>query len=182
MTCEHIRYLVFSASMNMGPKRGTCVVVPVNNEVHNSMEMSPSWEVVNCAATREFTTFTRALHWSLSWARSVQPIPPHPISLRSILILSSRLRLDLPSGVSFLLAFPPKSYMHWWSTKPWKYIGERRYSSAHSELRHWLEANGHCDAPAALRPAPIEQKAGWATEPVWTLWGRKSFLILSGIV
>jgi hypothetical protein len=36
--------------------------------------------------TRRFIiVFTRALHWSLSWARSVQSIPSHPISLRSIL-------------------------------------------------------------------------------------------------
>jgi hypothetical protein len=50
--------------------------------------------------TRSFiTVFTRALYWSLSWARSIQSIPPHPISLRSILILSSRLRLGLPSGL-----------------------------------------------------------------------------------
>jgi hypothetical protein len=34
-----------------------------------------------------------ALHWSLSWARSIQSIPSHPISLNSILILSTHLRL-----------------------------------------------------------------------------------------
>jgi hypothetical protein len=38
----------------------------------------------------------------------MQSTPPHPISLRSILILSSHLRL----GISFLPDFPPKSYMH----------------------------------------------------------------------
>jgi hypothetical protein len=39
--------------------------------------------------TRSFITmFTRALHWSLSWTRLIQSIPSHPISLRSILILS----------------------------------------------------------------------------------------------
>jgi hypothetical protein len=54
--------------------------------------------------------FTRSLHWSLSWARSIQSIPPHHI-LRSMLILSSHLRLGLPSS-SFLLAFPPKFHMH----------------------------------------------------------------------
>jgi hypothetical protein len=48
---------------------------------------------------------------SLSWARLIHSIPSHPISLRSILILSTHLRLDLPS-VSFLLALPPISYMH----------------------------------------------------------------------
>jgi hypothetical protein len=48
--------------------------------------------------------FTRALHWSLSWSRSIQSIPSHPFSLRSILILSTHLRLGLPSGfISFWL-------------------------------------------------------------------------------
>jgi hypothetical protein len=42
--------------------------------------------------------FTRALHWSISWARSIPSITYHPISLRSILILSTHLRLGLPSG------------------------------------------------------------------------------------
>jgi hypothetical protein len=43
--------------------------------------------------------FTRAFHWSLSWARSTKFIPPHSISLRSILILSTHLRLGLPSDL-----------------------------------------------------------------------------------
>jgi hypothetical protein len=50
--------------------------------------------------TRRFiTVFTRSLQWSLSWARSTQSTPSHPISLRSILILSTHLRLGLPSGL-----------------------------------------------------------------------------------
>jgi hypothetical protein len=50
--------------------------------------------------TRRFiTVFTRALHWSLSWARSIQFTPSHYIYLRSILILSTHLRLGLPSGL-----------------------------------------------------------------------------------
>jgi hypothetical protein len=52
--------------------------------------------------------FTRAFHWSLSWARSIQSIPLHPISLRSILILSSYLHLELPSNL-FPSGFPTKS-------------------------------------------------------------------------
>jgi hypothetical protein len=43
--------------------------------------------------------FIRILHLSLSWASSIQSILPHPISLRSILILSNHLRLDLPNGL-----------------------------------------------------------------------------------
>jgi hypothetical protein len=50
--------------------------------------------------TRRFiTAFTRALHWFLFWARSIQSIPSHPICLRSILILSTHLRLGLHSGL-----------------------------------------------------------------------------------
>jgi hypothetical protein len=37
--------------------------------------------------TRRFiTVFTRALHWFLSWARSTQSTPSHPISLSYILL------------------------------------------------------------------------------------------------
>jgi len=39
--------------------------------------------------------FTTAWHWSLSWARCIQSTPSHPTSLRSILILSSHLRIGL---------------------------------------------------------------------------------------
>jgi hypothetical protein len=42
---------------------------------------------------------TRAIQRSLSWARSIQSIPPYPVSLRSILILSTHIRLGLPSGL-----------------------------------------------------------------------------------
>jgi hypothetical protein len=41
--------------------------------------------------TRRFiTVFTSSLHWS--WARSIQSIPPHPTSLRSVSTLSTHLR------------------------------------------------------------------------------------------
>jgi hypothetical protein len=35
--------------------------------------------------------FMKALLWSLSWASSIQFIPPHLIPIRSILILSTHL-------------------------------------------------------------------------------------------
>ena len=54
------------------------------------------------------TAFTSARHLSLSWTSSVQSIPPHPTSWRSILILFSYLRLGLPSGL-FPSGFPTKT-------------------------------------------------------------------------
>jgi len=73
-----------------------------NNKITNFMEESPSygtwWFII---------MFTRACHWCLSWARWIQSTPSHHTSPRSILILSSYLCLDLPSG-SFPSDFPTK--------------------------------------------------------------------------
>ena len=48
---------------------------------------------------RFITALTSVYHLSLSWASPIQSINPHPISWRSILILSTHLRLGLPSGL-----------------------------------------------------------------------------------
>ena len=49
--------------------------------------------------TRMFiTALTSVRQLSLSWARPIQSIYPHPSSWRSILILSTHLRLGLPSN------------------------------------------------------------------------------------
>ena len=47
-------------------------------------------------------------HLSLSWASSIQSMPPHPISWRFILILSSHLKLGLANGL-FPSYFPTKT-------------------------------------------------------------------------
>jgi hypothetical protein len=57
---------------------------------------------------RFITSFAIARHLSLSWASPIQSTSPHPTSWRSILILSSHLRLGLPSGL-FPSGFPIKT-------------------------------------------------------------------------
>ena len=59
--------------------------------------------------TRRFiTAFTSARHMSLSWSNSIQSILPLPTSWRSIIMLSSHLRLGFPSGL-FPSCFPTKT-------------------------------------------------------------------------
>ena len=68
-----------------------------------SMEQSPSWEA-DSSLTNQEVSFPWTRHLSLSWARSIQSTPSHPVSLRCILI-SYHLRLGRPSGL-FPSGFP----------------------------------------------------------------------------
>ena len=59
--------------------------------------------------TRSFiNALTSVRHLSLSWASPIQSIYPHPTSWRSVLILFTHLRLDLPSGL-LPSGFPSKT-------------------------------------------------------------------------
>jgi hypothetical protein len=82
------------------------------------MDLSPSWEATSCSVTQSFQNiffgtrrfiivFTRARYWSLSWARWIQHISSHLISLRLILIFSYNLRRGLSSSL-FPSGFPTK--------------------------------------------------------------------------
>jgi hypothetical protein len=66
---------------------------------------------------RFITALTNARHLSLSWASPIQSTHPHPTSRRSILILSSHLRLGRPSDL-VPSGFPTKTL---YTTLPFPY-------------------------------------------------------------
>ena len=81
------------------------------------MVQSPSWEANWFAASQEIPRISRnpTVHYRnhkhpppASWATPIRSIYSHPTSWRSILILSTHLRLGLPSGL-FPSGFPTKT-------------------------------------------------------------------------
>ena len=87
--------------------------------------------------TRRFiTALTIVRHLSLSWASPIPSIYSHPTSWRSILILSTHLRLGLPSGL-FPSGFPTKTLLM--QSPPFlRYLVPPRskYSPQHHVLKH----------------------------------------------
>ena len=59
-----------------------------------------------CVTRRFIAVFGKAHHLSLCWARWIQPILCHPVSLRCSVVLSCHLCLGHPNG-SFLQVYPP---------------------------------------------------------------------------
>ena len=95
--------------------------------------------------TRWFiTALTRVRHLSLSWASPIQSIYPHPISWRSILILSTPLRLGLPSGF-FPPVSPPRPYT---PPSPHPYAPHAQpilFFSILSPAQYWMRSTNHLE-------------------------------------
>jgi hypothetical protein len=120
-----VAFLCNAASTTQNKPYNYTLKLPVRTTAYlltYSMEQSPSWEADQFSQlTKKFPTFygtrrfftllTSARHLSLSWANSIQSPRPPPTSWKSILILSSHLRLVLPNFNQLLIS----SWMEFWS-------------------------------------------------------------------
>jgi hypothetical protein len=82
--------------------------------------------------------FTKARHWTLSWASRIQFASSIPISLRSSLMLPSHLRLGPPSGLLHS-AFPIKTVygyiiilFHSWTLYQWQILRDFEWCGSNS--------------------------------------------------
>jgi hypothetical protein len=82
-SCTRLRWVVRFTPQPLYP-------FPPQPGTYSLMELSPSRGAANSAAAQEFPSCSQ---WPLSWARSIHSIASHPISLRSILILSTHIIL-----------------------------------------------------------------------------------------
>ena len=104
--------------------------------------------------TRRFiTTLTNVRHQSLSRARPIQSIYPHPTSWRSILILSTHLRLGLPTGL-FSSGFLTKTL---YTPSPHLYaphVLPILFFSILSPAQYWVRSTDHLAPRYAISSIP----------------------------
>ena len=104
--------------------------------------------------TRRFiTALTSLRHLSLPWARPIQSINTHPTSCRSILILSTHLRLGLPTGL-FPSVFPTKTL---YTPSPHPYAPHAQpisFFSILSPTQYWVRSTNHLAPRYAISSIP----------------------------
>ena len=99
------------------------------------------------------TALTSVRHLSLSWARPIQSTYPHPTSWRSTLILSTNLRLGLPSGL-FPSGFPTKTP---YTPSPPPYAPHAQpisFFSILSPAQYWVRSTNHLAPRYAISSIP----------------------------
>jgi hypothetical protein len=91
------------------PLHVTYLLTPLSRVLEKLTGLQLAKKFPTFYGTRRFITAFKSAHYlSLTWASSIQSIPPPPTSWRSILILSSYLQLGLPNGL-FSFCFPTKT-------------------------------------------------------------------------
>jgi len=104
--------------------------------------------------TRSFiTALTSVRHLSLSWVSPIQSIYSHPTSWRSILILSTHLRLGLPSSL-FTSGFPTKT-LYTLSPHPYALHAQPiSFFSILSPAQYWVRCKNHLAPRYAISSFP----------------------------
>jgi len=122
------------------------------------LEKLTGWQLVKKftafhGTQRFITALTSVRHLSLSWTSPIQSINPHPTSSRSILILSTHLRLGLPSGV-FPSGFHTKTL---YTPSPHPYVPHAQLISFFSILspaQCWVRSTVHLAPRYAVSSIP----------------------------
>ena len=102
---------------------------------------------------RFITALTSVRHLSLPWASPIQSIYPHPTSWRSILILSTHLRLGLPTGL-LPSGFPTKTL---YTPSPHPYAPHAQsisFFSILSPAQYWARSTNHLAPHYAISSIP----------------------------